>query len=292
MDGSSSGAAGKPPDRPPVPPAAATAQSRARTPAGPITAGSGGAGSGPAPLASRPMSGTDPASPVRSTIEGPVAVIDIDDGKANALGFDVLAGIQAALDRAEQDAEAVVLAGRPGKFSAGFDLSVMTSGPEGARDLLGQGAELGLRLFEFPQPVVLAVTGHALAMGGILLCCADIRVGADGPFKIGLNEVAIGMPVPGFAVELCRDRLSKRSFTQAIQLARIHDPAEALEAGFLDQVIPADDVRTRAIEVATELAGRLHRGPFRATRRTIRSEVAAELRTQLAADLAAFDVTT
>ncbi len=236
------------------------------------------------------MTDTEPTAVVRTSIEGPVAVVDIDDGKANALGFDVLSGIDAALDRAEQDADAVVLVGRPGKFSAGFDLSVMTSGPEGARDLLGRGAEVGLRLFESPLPVVLGVTGHALAMGGILLCCADVRVGAEGPFKIGLNEVAIGMPVPAFAVEICRDRLSPRGFTRAIQLARIHSPAEALEAGFLDEVVEADAVRDRAVEVAAELADRLHRGPFRATRRTVRSALAAELRAQLAADLAAFDV--
>ena len=236
------------------------------------------------------MTGSEATAVVRTSIEGPVAVIDLDDGKANALGFDVLAGLDAALDRAEQDADAVALVGRPGRFSAGFDLSVMTSGPEGARDLLGRGAELGLRLFESPLPVALGVTGHALAMGGILLCCADVRIGADGPFKIGLNEVAIGMPVPSFAVEICRDRLSPRAFTRAIQLARIHGPGEAVEAGFLDEVVEADAVRARTVEVAAELAERLHRGPFRATRRTVRSQLVADLRSQLAADLAAFDV--
>jgi enoyl-CoA hydratase len=236
------------------------------------------------------MTGSEATAVVRSSIEGPVAVVDVDDGKANALGFDVLEGINAALDRAEADAEAVVLAGRPGKFSAGFDLSVMTSGPEGARELLGRGAELGLRLFEFPQPVVLAVTGHALAMGAILLCSADIRVGADGPFKIGLNEVAIGMPVPAFATDLCKERLSPRGYTQAIQLARIHTPEEAVAAGFLDELVQPDQVRDRAVEVATELAGRLHAGPFRATRRTVRSALVTQLRDQLSADLAAFSV--
>lgn len=236
------------------------------------------------------MTGTEATSVVRTSIDGPVAVIDVDDGKANALGFELLDALDAALDRAEQDADAVALVGRPGKFSAGFDLSVMTGGPEGARDLLGRGAELGLRLFESPLPVVLGVTGHALAMGGILLCCADVRVGADGPFKIGLNEVAIGMPVPAFAVEICRDRLSPRAFTRAVQLARIHGPAEALDAGFLDEVVEAEAVRDRTVEVAAELAERLHRGPFRATRRTIRAALAGELRAQLAADLAAFDV--
>jgi enoyl-CoA hydratase len=236
------------------------------------------------------MSDQQAAGTVQYRIEGDVAVVTIDDGKANALGFDALDGIDRALDRARDEARAVVVLGRPGKFSAGFDLSVMTSGPEGARDLLGRGAELGLRLFEFPVPVVLGVTGHALAMGGILLCCGDVRIGAEGPFKLGLNEVAIGMPVPAFAVELCRDRLSKRSFNRAVQLAHVHTPAEALEAGFLDELVDPDEVGPRAIAVAAELAERLHPGPFRATRRTIRAELATELRASLAADLAAFDV--
>jgi enoyl-CoA hydratase len=236
------------------------------------------------------MSDPHAADTVQYRIEGDVAVVTVDDGKANALGHDTLAGVEQSLDRAQDEAKAVAVLGRPGKFSAGFDLSVMTSGPEGARDLLGRGAELGLRLFEFPVPVVLGVTGHALAMGGILLCCADVRVGAEGPFKLGLNEVAIGMPVPAFAVELCRDRLSKRSFTRAVQLAHVHTPAEALEAGFLDELVEGDEVGPRAVAVAAELAGRLHPGPFRATRRTIRAGLAAELRASLAADLAAFDV--
>lgn len=220
-----------------------------------------------------------------------VAVITIDDGKANALSHPTLAGIEDALDRAEQDgAKAVVIAGRPGKFSAGFDLSVMTSGPEQARDLLARGARLGIRLFEFPRPIVLAVTGHALAMGGILLCCADVRVGADGPFKIGLNEVRIGMPVPAFAVEVCRDRLSPRYFTAAIQLAHIHTPAEACEAGFLDEIVDPEQLSARAMAIGTDLAESLHAIPFKLTRMTIRGALAAELREGLVRDLESFNI--
>ncbi|HTO01741.1 MAG TPA: crotonase/enoyl-CoA hydratase family protein [Microthrixaceae bacterium] len=239
------------------------------------------------------MTDSTSADPQNVTYEltDSVAVISIDDGRANALGHPTLEGLENALDQAERDeAKAIVIAGRPGKFSAGFDLSVMTSGPTQARDLLERGARLGIRLFEFPRPVVLAVTGHALAMGGILLCCADVRVGAEGAFKIGLNEVRIGMPVPAFAVEVCRDRLSPRHFTAAIQLAHIHTPTEAREAGFLDEVVDPEQLMDRALEIGRDLAESLHPTPFRLTRETVRGGLASELRTGLAKDLESFNI--
>lgn len=242
------------------------------------------------------MSDADTTTPQSSSavtvqIDATVATIRLDDGKANALSHAVLGDLEQALDAVEDsDAGALVLIGRPGKFSAGFDLSVMTAGPTQARDLLGRGAELALRLYEYPLPVVFGVTGHALAMGGILLSCADLRVGATGPYRIGLPEVRIGMPVPAFAVELCRDRLSPQWFTRAVQLAHDHSPEQALEAGFLDELVELDDVDARCGDLAAGLAEHLHAGPFRLTRSTVRSELATQLRDALAADLAAFDV--
>ena len=230
--------------------------------------------------------------PVAVSRDQDIAVVTIDDGKANALSFAVLDALNAALDEAEAEAKAVVVNGREGKFSAGFDLSVMTGDIADARRLLAAGATLGVRLFTFPIPVVLGVTGHALAMGGILTTTADYRVGADGPYKIGLNEVAIGMPVPSFAVELCRDRLSPSWFVRCVQSATLCTPAEAVEAGFLDEVVALTDVPDRALAVAAQLAETVHPGPFRMTRTTIRGALAAQLRTGLEADMALFDVTT
>src|SRR5215831_5149845 len=113
--------------------------------------------------------------------DGSVAVIGLDDGKANAITLDVLAGIDQGLVKArEGGATAVLLAGRPGRFSAGFDLSVMTAGESQMRELVTGGAELLLRIFTYPMPVVCACTGHALAMGSLLLLAADVRVGAAG----------------------------------------------------------------------------------------------------------------
>ncbi|MCU0268374.1 MAG: crotonase/enoyl-CoA hydratase family protein [Acidimicrobiales bacterium] len=223
-------------------------------------------------------------------LDGDVAVVRIDDGKANALSHDLIGAIDAAIDRAEGEAKALVLIGREGKFSAGFDLRTMQAGPQQARDLLAAGAALGLRLYELPMPVVLGVTGHALAMGAILLYCADVRIGAEGPFKLGLNEVAIGMPVPRFAVELARDCLSKRHFNAAVNLAQVFDPAAAVDAGYLDRILPADQVAPAAIERATELAATLHPGPFALTRTYVRGELTTHLRTILAEDIAAFSI--
>jgi len=140
-------------------------------------------------------------------------------------------------------------------------------------------------------PIVLGVTGHALAMGGILTTCADYRVGADGPFKIGLNEVAIGMPVPGFAIGMCRDRLLKPWFQRCLQTAYICSPSEAVQAGFLDEVVAPDAVADRSLEVATQLAAYVHPGPFRLTREGMRGASAEELREGLKRDLAIFEVT-
>jgi enoyl-CoA hydratase len=229
-------------------------------------------------------------SPVSTTVEGDVAVISLDDGKANAISFEVLDGLNAALDAAFASAKATVVIGREGKFSAGFNLKIMTGDIADARRLLGGGAELGIKILEAPIPVVLGVTGHALAMGGILTTTADYRVGAAGDYKLGLNEVAIGMPVPKFAVELTRDRLAKKWFTRCVQHAELCNPDQAVDAGFLDEVVELDAVRGRTVEVAQRLADTVHAVPFKVTRKTIRGALGADLRDSLAADLALFDL--
>jgi enoyl-CoA hydratase len=229
--------------------------------------------------------------PVRYRLEGQVAVVRMDDGKANAISHEMATALETALDAAERDgARAVVLAGRPGRFCAGFDLATMQSGVGEARDLLRVGAELALRLYTFPMPVVAAVSGHALAMGAILLMTTDVRIGAAGDFKLGLNEVRIGMPVPRFATELADDRLSRRHLDQAVNLATIYDPAGAVDAGFLDTTVDAAEVDDVARGRAAELAGDLHTVPFALTRENRRGDAAARCRAGLAADVERFTV--
>jgi len=234
---------------------------------------------------------TDDSAPVTYELDGNVAVIHFDDGKANVFTHAAIEEIHRLLTRAEDDeAKAVAIIGRPGKFSAGFDLSVMTAGPDQARDLLRAGADLALRIFTFPMPVLLGVTGHALAMGAIVLMAADVRIGADGPFKIGLPEVEIGMPLPIFAVEFARDRLSKRHFLPAVQHAVVTTPAEAVDVNFLDRVVAPDDVEAATLTAAHDLADRLRPRAFVLTRENTRVSTARAIQAGLDADLAAFEI--
>jgi len=219
---------------------------------------------------------------VHYTLDESIAVIRLDDGKVNALSHAVLDGLHAALDRAEKDeAKAVVLAGREGRFSAGFDLSVMSEGIESANQLACKGGELAICLYDSPRPVVLAVTGHALAMGAILLMSADERIGADGPFKIGLNEVTIGMTLPEFALILAEERLSRRHLFRATSAAEIYTPIGAIDAGFLDRVVAPEDVLSEAIARARSMAETLDETAHRNTKRALRKTDVERLRHSL-----------
>jgi len=230
------------------------------------------------------------ASPIQTTFSDGVAVVRIDDGKANALGHATIDALLDALDQAEADADAVAVFGRPGRFSAGFDLAVMKEGAASAQRLVGRGAELLMRLYGFPRPVVAGCTGHALAAGALVLLSCDERIGVDTDVKIGLPEVGIGMPLPRFGVELARDRLTPREFTRATMLATIYSPLEAVEAGFLDEVVPPVDLEERVVTLAAKLGRSLHRGGFGITRTNARGATIDAVLSGLTADLASFSV--
>jgi enoyl-CoA hydratase len=192
-------------------------------------------------------------SGVSYTLASEVGTITMDDGKVNALSPHMLGELNAALDRAAADAAAVVLTGRSGVFSAGFDLAVLRAGGPAAAAMVRSGFELGARLLGFPAPVLAACSGHAVAMGAFLLLAADYRIGAAGPFRITANEVAIGLTMPQAAIELCQARLAPAAFSRAVTLAEVFSPEEAAAAGFLDQVVGPADLES----VVTAAAGRL-----------------------------------
>jgi enoyl-CoA hydratase len=159
------------------------------------------------------------------------------------------------------------------------------SGPANAVELLKAGSKLLLSLYRTPLPLIIACTGHALAGGALVVLTGDYRIGASGAFKIGLNEVQIGLPVPALAMELARDRLSKRALHHATLGAQIYDPAGALEVGYLDAVVAPDEVLNRAKAEATRL-GAYGRMPYRATKERLRGATIANIEGSLERDLA------
>jgi enoyl-CoA hydratase len=210
----------------------------------------------------------------------------MDDGKANALSLAMIDELGEALSRAEKEAKALVLSGRPDRFCAGFDLKVMMSSPEAAKALLTRGADLFMRLYGSPLPIVVACTGHALAGGALVLLTADVRIGAAGAYRIGLNEVSIGMPLPILGMELARDRLAGAELGRATLRAQVYAPDEAVRAGYLDEVVGAADVVTRAKEEATKL-GALSRMAYHATKTRLRGKTIAHIVATLDDDMKA-----
>jgi len=214
-----------------------------------------------------------------------IAVLRLDDGKANALSHAAIAALEAALDRAEKEARAVLLLGREGRLCAGFDLAVMRSGVEPMRALVTAGADLCLRIALHPLPITIGCTGHALAAGAILLLAADTRIGVRGDFKIGLNEVAIGMRLPIFAYELARERLSKRHLVRATLQAELYDPAGAVDAGFLDRICEPAALEATALAESRRLAA-LPQPAYGRTKAGLRGGLVAAIRATLAEDMA------
>ena len=184
-----------------------------------------------------------------------VATITMDDGKVNALSLAMFTELGGALDRAAADRAVVVLTGREGVLSAGFDLPVLRAGGTEAARLLHAGFEVAERMLAFPTPVVVACPGHAVAMGLFLVLSGDYRIGAAGPYKLTANEVAIGMTMPRAAVEICRQRLTPACFNRAIVLAEVFTPEDAVGAGILDRVVPPAELTEAAAGAATQLAG-------------------------------------
>ncbi|MBW2528939.1 MAG: crotonase/enoyl-CoA hydratase family protein [Deltaproteobacteria bacterium] len=223
---------------------------------------------------------------VRYELQDRVAILNMDDGKANALSHALIDELVAALDRAESEAGAVMIAGRPGKFCAGFDLKTMMLGVDEARELVRHGADMYLKIYELSLPVVMACTGHAVAGGAVLLMTGDTRVGVEGPFQIGLNEIAIGMPLPIFVQELAKDRFDPRHRVRATIHATLYSPAEAIDVGYLDEVVAPDSLLEHALTRAKTLA-KLPTEPYAKTKRTMRAAVADHVRATLDADMAA-----
>jgi len=183
-----------------------------------------------------------------------IATLHFDDGKANAIGHDFMDAMLEGLSRAENEAKAVVITGRAGLLSGGFDLKEFEKGREALQAMLEKGSRMFFRLFSHAQPLVIACTGHAIAAGAFLLLSADNRIGSTGDFKIGLNETAIGSTFPVFGIQLAKARLNPAYLTRSFVQSEAFSPEEAVQAGFLDELAPADAVLETALATAKRLS--------------------------------------
>jgi enoyl-CoA hydratase len=208
-----------------------------------------------------------------------VATIRIDDAKANAFNRELLSALSDALDVAIAQHRAALIVGRDGFLSAGFDLSVMRAGADARRSLVLAGLELALKIFESPVPVIVCCTGHAIAAGTLLLLPSEHVLVADAPVKIGFNETTIGIELSPFVLELARYRLLPSAYNQILH-GQLLGAGDAQRAGYVDEVVPPDELLPRSLEVAQHFAG-LDPPSYRRTKEALRSHTASVLRADL-----------
>ena len=221
---------------------------------------------------------------VHYSLQDGIATIRIDDGKRNALSPSVLREIYAALDRAEADDAIVILTGRDGVFSAGFDLNVMKRGGPKALGMLRSGYALTARVLAYPRPVIAACNGHVMAMGVFLMLSADYVIGSRGDFKVAANEVALGLTMPRVAAAMLEHRLTPAAFQRAVTLSEFFDVDSALEAGFFDELVAPGDLLDRANGLAREVT-QLHARAHKDSKRRIRAQLIRRIRRSIPLDL-------
>ncbi len=223
---------------------------------------------------------------VNYSLEEGTAEISIDDGKVNVMSIEMLKALDAALTCAEGEAKMLVLrSGIEGMFSAGFDLKIFAANDaQQSLEMVRRGAELALRLMGLPMPTVGVMQGHAYPMGTFLLLACDVRLGQQGPYRMGLNEVAIRITPPAFAVELARSRLHPAFLSRTVVLGEMFEPDEALVAGFLDKVVAADQIE-QEIAGLRDLLGTIHQPSHKTAKQRLRGEAMKAIRHAIDTDL-------
>lgn len=212
-----------------------------------------------------------------------IATLTLNNGKVNAISPAVIDAFNQALDQATQDKAVVIITGQPGILSGGYDLKEMMKGPQNALDLVAKGSTMARRMLSHPFPIIVACPGHAVAKGAFILLSADYRVGVDGPFNLGLNEVQIGMTMHNVGILLAQDRLTKPAFQRSVVCAEMFNPQGALAAGFLDQVVPVEQLMPAALEVAQRFK-KLNPGAHQGTKLKVRKALLEALDAGIAAD--------
>jgi len=189
------------------------------------------------------------------TTDGDVSIITLNDGKVNVFSLEMIDQLNSLLDQVPEDKGSLLIKGKEGIFSAGFDLKVMQGGDSDSMARLGSGGfKLLARVYSFPRPVIAACSGHAIALGAFMLCCADYRIGINGEFIVQANETRNNMSIPTPILQIAKSRIAKPHWYRAILCAEAYQLSDSVDAGYLDEIVGADKLDSRAIEVATDLA--------------------------------------
>lgn len=187
--------------------------------------------------------------------EGSITVLTLDDGKVNVFSQAMAEQLQQCFSEIDPASGAVVVTGRPGVFSAGFDLKTIGSGDlQATVDMVSTTVRMAMNVLSFPRPVIGVATGHCVAMGALFLMAMDYRIGARGEFRIGLNEVMDGLALPIFAVELSRFRLPATNLIAGTLHSSLCTPDEAVYAGFLEEAVSLAELMETAMMRAHDLA--------------------------------------
>lgn len=213
-----------------------------------------------------------------------VVVMTADRAPANAMDVGLLGDILEALEGlASEPPGALVLAGRPGFFSAGADLKAIPGyDGEDQRRMITHINEMALGLYELPCPVVGAITGHAIAGGFVLALCTDIRI-ASSAGSYGLTEVKVGVPYPQAAIGVVAAELAPHAARVLAFSNQLISGADCVRIGAFDEVVEPDRVLPRALELAAGLAG-FPAEVYARTKRDLRGATATRLRSAAADD--------
>lgn len=183
------------------------------------------------------------------------AIIMLDDGKANVFSKTMSYELQEALSKAEHEANATILMGREGFFSAGFDLKVLQSGNvDEITAMIIAGFETLIQVASHPQPTLAACTGNAMGLGAFILLVADTRIGAEAQYSVSLPETRAGMQFTPLLITAAQARLNPMKYVEAALQSMPYSPQDAITAGFLDALVAPTALLETALQTATKLS--------------------------------------
>ena len=193
------------------------------------------------------------------TSKDDISIITLDDGKANVFSPKMIQDVNECLDKVPTESGALIITGRDGIFSAGFDLKIISSGDiQATMDMSLSGFKLLSRIFSFPRPILAACSGHGIALGTFLLCCCDYRIGVKGDYMIGANEMRTNMVIPIPILELISHRVTASHKYRAILGAEMYSIQDGVEAGLIDEIVDSKDLMEAAMLKAKDLASMGH----------------------------------